>query len=223
MEKSRILNKYLKCLSREKYLVYKKMKNKCNALIRKTKQKRFKNISKDTNAISKTFWNSIRSFITNKGTIVNDKNIITAEVDEDVMVKGTNKNILIKTNDLVKHEHVNIVANSSGKAPYCLVYPLNTDLDQRNVLETIKRYANHPSIVKIKNSFPYIGLFVFPEAHTHTEDINAIIKSLNPNKSTGRDLILPKIIKAVTNIDTHFTSIRNKNLKSIKHSESAIR
>ena len=79
------------------------MKNKCNALIRKTKQKRFKNISKDTNAISKTFWNSIRSFITNKGSIVNDKNIITAEVDEDVMVKGTNKNVLIKTNDLVKH------------------------------------------------------------------------------------------------------------------------
>ena len=94
------------------------MKNKCNALIRKTKQKRFKNISKDTNTISKTFWNSIRSFITNKGTIVNDKNIITAEVDEDVMVKGTNKNVLIKTNGLVKHEHVNIVANSSGKAPY---------------------------------------------------------------------------------------------------------
>ena len=103
MEKSRILNKYLKWLSREKCLVYKKMKNKCNALIRKTKQKCFKNISKDTNTISKTFWNSIRSFITNKGTIVNDKNIITAEVDEDVMVKGTNKNVLIKTNDLVKH------------------------------------------------------------------------------------------------------------------------
>ena len=68
-----------------------------------------------------------------------------------------------------------------------------------------------------------MGLFVFTEAHTHTEDINAIIKSLNPNKSTGRDLILPKIIKAVANIDTHFTSIRNKNLKATKHSESGIR
>ena len=119
---------------------------------------------------------------------------------------------MIKTNDLVKHEHVNIVANSSGKAPYCLVYPLNTDLDQRNVLETNKRYANHPSIVKIKKSFPYIGVFDFREERTHTEDINAIIKSLNPNRFTTRDLICPKIIKAVANIDTHFTSIRNKNL-----------
>ena len=119
--------------------------------------------------------------VINKGTIVNDNIIITPEVDEDVMVKGTNKSVLIKTNDLIKNEnvlvemfnqhYVNIVANSSGKAPHCLENPLNPDIDERNVLETIKIYPNHPSIVKIKNSFPDIGLFDFLEAHT--EDINA--------------------------------------------------
>ena len=56
-------------------------------------------------------------------------------------------------------------------------------LDETNVLEIIKRYVNHPSIVKIKSSFSDTGLFQFPEART--EDINAIAKSLNPNKATG--------------------------------------
>ena len=43
------------------------MKNKCNILIRKKKKKCFKNVSKDKNATSKTFWNAIRSIITNEG------------------------------------------------------------------------------------------------------------------------------------------------------------
>ena len=55
------------------------------------KKKMFQNVSKDKNATSKTFWNAIRSILTNKGAIVNEKIIITAEVDEDVMVKGTKK------------------------------------------------------------------------------------------------------------------------------------
>ena len=51
----------------------------------------FQNVSKDKNATSKTFWNAIRSILTNKGAIVNEKIIITAEVDKDVMVKGSKK------------------------------------------------------------------------------------------------------------------------------------
>lgn len=36
------------------------------------------------------------------------------------MVKGTNKNFLIKTNVLVDQHYVNQMENSSGKAPNCL-------------------------------------------------------------------------------------------------------
>ena len=36
------------------------------------------------------------------------------------MVKGTNKNFLIKTNVLVDQHYVNKMENSSGKAPNCL-------------------------------------------------------------------------------------------------------
>ena len=52
-------------------------------------------------AMSKTFWNTARPFITNKGT-TSDKNIkIKAEEDQNIKFKNKNKNNLVsvKTND----------------------------------------------------------------------------------------------------------------------------
>ena len=66
------------------------------------------------------FWNYVKPFMTNKNTIVNENIIIKTEVDEGVIVKGTNKNFLIKTEVLVDQHHVNKMENSSGKAPNCL-------------------------------------------------------------------------------------------------------
>ena len=52
--------------------------------------------------------------------------------------------------------------------------------------------------------------FEFPEVTT--EDINKIIKKLNPNKDTGPDRISIKVIKASANIiDSHLTYIFNIN------------
>ena len=48
---------------------------------------------------------------------------------------------------------------SSGKAPNCLENPLNPDLDKTTLLDLIKRYGNHLSIVKISD----VGLFHFQE------------------------------------------------------------
>ena len=64
------------------------------------------------------------------------------------------------------------------------------------------------------------NIFDFPEANT--EDINKIIKSLNPNKATGPDHIPLKIIKTAANvIDSHLAHIINKDLKENKFSENA--
>ena len=62
--------------------------------------------------------------------------------------------------------------------------------------------------------------FNFSEATT--EGINKIIKSLNPNKATGPDNILLKIIKTAANVnDSHLVYITNKDLKKNKFSENA--
>ena len=68
MNKSRLRNNYLEWHSRENFLAYKKVKNKCSKLTRKTKKKYFEHIAKNKNfATNKTSWNTVRSFVTNKG------------------------------------------------------------------------------------------------------------------------------------------------------------
>ena len=56
MNKSRLRNKYLKWPSRENFLAYKKVKNRCNAITRKILKRYFEYIAKNNNfATSKTF------------------------------------------------------------------------------------------------------------------------------------------------------------------------
>ena len=52
--------------------------------------------------------------------------------------------------------------------------------------------------------------------------MNKIIKPLSPNKTTGLERILLKIIKSAANvIDSHSAYIINKDLKENKFSENA--
>ena len=89
MNKSRLRNKYLKWPSRENFLAYKKVKNKCNTLTRKTKKRYFEYIAKNKNfATNKTFWNTVRPFIANKGAIS----------DENIKIKTSKLKTKIKTN-----------------------------------------------------------------------------------------------------------------------------
>ena len=46
MKKSRLRNKYLEWPSRENFLAYNKVKNKCNTLTRKTKNRYFEYVAK---------------------------------------------------------------------------------------------------------------------------------------------------------------------------------
>ena len=62
--------------------------------------------------------------------------------------------------------------------------------------------------------------FEFPEATS--EDINKIIKKLNPSKATCPDRILIKVIKDSANIiDSYLTYIINRDRKINKYCEGA--
>ena len=60
MNKSRIKNKYLKWPFRENYLAYKKIKNKCNNLVKKSKKRYFQENASEGSASSKSFWNTVK-------------------------------------------------------------------------------------------------------------------------------------------------------------------
>ena len=161
MNKSRLRNKYLKWLSRETFLAYKKVKNKCNTLTRKTKKRYFEYIGKNKNfATGRTFWNTVRPFITNEGTISDENIKIKAEENQNIKIKNKNRNklISIKTNDCIKDEsvlvemfnnhHINIVEKTSGIAPESLGDSSMPDNDEETVNKILKHYENHPSVSK---------------------------------------------------------------------------
>ena len=69
----------------------------------------------------------------------------------------------------------------------------NTDHIEDNIEKIIVKYANHPSITKIKDS-PNSGE-VFSLTHTTVENVRDIILNINVNKATPKTGIPTKILK----------------------------
>ena len=139
------------------------MKKKCNTLTRKTKKRYFEYVAENKNfPTSKTFWNTVILFITNKATISDENIKIKAEENQNIKTKNKNKSKLvsIKTNDLIKDEsvlvemfnnhYINIVEKTSDIAPESLGDSSLPENDEETVNKILKHYENHPSVSKIK-------------------------------------------------------------------------
>ena len=168
----------------------------------------------------------------NKGTISDENIKIKVEEYQNIKIKNKNKNELvsIKTNDCIKSEsvlvemfnnhYINIVEKTSDIVPESLGDSSLPENDEETVNKILKHYENHPSVSKIKCNQNETLNFDFPTAKV--EDINKIIKSLNPRKATGPDGIPVKILKIARNvIDSHLTNIINIDIKENKFSEDA--
>ena len=71
INKSKSKNKCLNWPSRESFISYKRIKNKCNSSTKKVERNFFKEATKDGIMTSKTFWRTIKLFLTNNGCIYN--------------------------------------------------------------------------------------------------------------------------------------------------------
>ena len=85
----------------------------------------------------------------------------------------------------------------------------------------IKKYENHSNIININNqvgkSENRYDIYL-----ATAEQINKIIKKLNPNKTTARDKISSKIVILSANIiDSHLVNIINHDLDNNSFSEGA--
>ena len=97
---------HLKYLSRENFLAYKNIKNKCNNLLKQSKKKYIKDISNKGAATSKSFWNTVKPFITHKGIQTNENITIEVEKNEQIEVKDLHEKVDIRTKDLIKDEKI---------------------------------------------------------------------------------------------------------------------
>ena len=141
----------------------------------------------------------------------------------DITTKDLTKDEKILVEMFHKH-YINIVEETSGIDPKTVGNPLDP-LDLGNSMKKLfvkllKTIEITPSIIKVKEIVKEKLIFDCPEATT--EDINKIIKSLNPNKAVCPDDISLKIIKTAANVmNSHLMHIINKDLKENKFSENA--
>ena len=202
MNRSKSKHKYFKYPSKENFLTLKKIKNKCNSLRRKAKKHFFKKSCEKGLNSNKEFWNLVKPFLTNKGTFSND--FITIE-DKDRFIDDEKELV-----ELFNNHYINIVEKTSGKPPEYSFgnYENNSDI----VNAIIKKYENHPSILKINENFTPINTFQLPKAEV--SDINKLLKGINIKKATGPDTIPPKLGKLSANvIDSHLCNIINLDLR----------
>ena len=79
MNRSRMKNRYLKWTSRENFLAYTASKQLCNKLTKETKVNYFKKVTNNSGksfVSNKSFWNTVKPFLTNKGFMTDDKIVI---------------------------------------------------------------------------------------------------------------------------------------------------
>ena len=85
MKRSQLKNRYNKNRNYENWYLYKKQRNFCVSLLRKTKRNYFKNVKIQYITDNKKFWKTIPPYFSNKGynqikiTIVEKDSIITDE------------------------------------------------------------------------------------------------------------------------------------------------
>ena len=134
--------------------------------MKKSKQTQFKDKTNE-NKTGKAFWNAIKPFMTNKGTITNDNVCICADTDERVIIKNEKDEVHTKANDLIKdykllvkifsQHYTNIVERTSGSRSMCMWNLWGIHQDQ---IKTKRLYAKVLINIRISSTFhkllPYI-------------------------------------------------------------------
>ena len=131
--------------SRENVLAYKKQKNICVSLCRKSLKKHLKSITEKEIRNNKSFWKFIKPFLTNKGFIVsNDITLVENDIvttDEKTLTSTFNKN------------YIDIVEIRRGKHPKYLSKMSHGKSKQEVPRDILNAYKTHHSIKQIDKKF----------------------------------------------------------------------
>ena len=140
--KSKVKNSYVKWPSQENFVAYKKAKDKRNSLTRKAKRKIFKEATKSGVMPNRTFWRTVKPFLTNKSCMTND--CINIEKDGDIV---RDEKVLV---ELFNENYINIAETLSGNKPSSLGNCEDSVQDVATIGKIISKYSSHPRAQKIK-------------------------------------------------------------------------
>ena len=185
--RTRLLNKLRKFNCPENQLTYKRQRNYCVKLLKRSKTDFYNNLSVKKVTDNKHFWKTIKPNFTDKVlkderiVLVEDDQVITADTDLEEIFKGHFENI-------VESLHIE--------------RPCKVDFDREPVANAIKNFSQHPSILKIKENTNSSACFSFRTVSK--EDLLYQINSLDLAKATQKSDIPTNIIKKNYDIFSEF-------------------
>ena len=187
MLRSRLRNKYNEERTAENWNNFRKQRNSCVKLFRKEKRNYYNSLDISLVTDNKKFWKTVKPFFSDRSQSQN----------KIVLTDGER----IISNDVEVEESMNeffvTVTDSLG---------INENFDDENatdgitdpVQKAIKKFSNHPSILKIKGHYQNAAPFFFQKVAPDT--VEKEVRSLNPKKATTHKNIPPKILKSNSDV-----------------------
>ncbi len=205
MNRSRLKNKYNESPTPENRARFKRQINFCTYLNMKSKKQEFEKASQNFKTSSKQFYKLIQPLLSKKGNM--EKSDITLVENEHIIT--SEKEIV----NIFNNYYINIVELTSGKAPTNIANqtPLIV-LPTVIIDEIVNQFKTHPSVISIREHNQNKKVFSFREVAE--EDIYKLLLSIDHTKSTGKDTIPPKFVKATADILVKpFTQMVNMSIK----------
>ena len=137
-------------------LALKQIKNKCLNLTKTAKKQYFAESAENQPLTSKSFWNSISPFLTNKN-VRNDDVITLNEI-------GRLINDELEVAETLNSRYIKIVQTTCGQPPQALVNAKDQANDIASSDAIINSYKNHPSNNQIRKECSNPKTYSFPEA-----------------------------------------------------------
>ena len=205
--RTRLKNKYWRDPSTENELAFKKQRNLCVSIRRKSITNYLNKFTDKGLEANKLFWKFIKPFLTNKSTLT----------DCDITIVD-GKKIISDDFELAKtfnNHYINTVEIKSGFKPSKIT---NQSKDDILVIdEIIRTYQDHPSVKQIKNVIATSNTpkpIYFSFESTNPVEVQKCLKNIDLKKATGFDKIPPKLVKLSAEVLSTALSIAiNNSLK----------
>ena len=187
MKSSKLKNKANRTKLQEDIAKYKKQRNLVVKLNRDSKLRYFHNI--ETSKNSKPFWNVCKPYFSNKHAHGDSKIIL---IENEKITNNANevikKETLLVSNDVIaktfnKHFAETVETLNTFEWP-----SNNTDLLNDQLTAIIKKFRNHPSIIKLKSKYNFQEKFSFKPVPV--KYVESIIKNIPNNRAAGGEIPL---------------------------------
>ena len=181
MHRKKLRNRYIKSRTEENLKAFKTQRNFCVKLLRKTKSDYYRSLDLGDLTDNRKFWRTVKPVFSNE---VQTNSSVTLMEDGKMITED------LKIAEIFNHYFTNITESLGISEDQTLLSPTNGINDP--VEKAIKKYANHPSIKKIKECCE-LNQFEFKPVTIN--EILLQIQKLNSKKASPLNSIPAKILK----------------------------